>query len=74
MRWLHSLTGAYTATQEHAAGLSALKRMGMLVRREALVLTYNDVLLLMALVFLLALPLTLLLKKPAPSAAAAEAH
>ncbi len=74
MHWLNSLTHAYTPTQEQAAQLSALKRTAMLVRREALTLTYNDVLLLMALVFLLALPFTLLLKKPAPSAAAAEAH
>jgi DHA2 family multidrug resistance protein len=74
MNWLNSLTHAYTPTQEQAAQLSALKRTAMLVRREALTLTYNDVLLLMALVFLLALPFTLLLKKPAPSAAAAEAH
>ncbi len=46
------------------ASLAALKRIGLMVRQQALTLTYNDVLMLMALAFFLALPLTLLLKRP----------
>ena len=46
------------------APLAALKRIGFMVQRQALTLTYNDVLMLMALAFFLALPLTLLLKRP----------
>jgi len=51
-------------TQAASAHFAALKRMGQLVTREALTLTYNDVFLLMSLCFFIALPLTLLLKKP----------
>jgi hypothetical protein len=58
---------------ESQAHLAALKRLTLMVRREALTLTYNDVFLLMALTFLLAIPLTMLLKKPKP-AAPVEAH
>jgi DHA2 family multidrug resistance protein len=54
------------------AHLSAMKQMAMMVHQQALTLTYNDVLLLMSLAFIGALPLTLLLAKP--SGAAAEAH
>ena len=46
----------------------------MMVQREALTLAYNDVLLLMAAFFVLALPLVLLLRKPSPAAAAAGGH
>jgi MFS transporter, DHA2 family, multidrug resistance protein len=73
-RMLGAMTRAMTPVQEQAAQLSALKRISLLVRREALTLSYNDVLLLMALVFLLALPLTLLLQRPAGIGQAAEAH
>ena len=55
-----------------AADLAALKQVAMMVQRQALSLSYNDVLLLMAGCFFLALPLTLLLAKPANSAV--EAH
>jgi MFS transporter, DHA2 family, multidrug resistance protein len=44
----------------------------MMVQRQALTLSYNDVLLLMAGCFFLALPLTLLLAKP--GGGAVEAH
>jgi DHA2 family multidrug resistance protein len=53
--------------------LAVLKRLSLMVQREALTLTYNDVFLLMSLSYFLALPLTLLLRKPAV-AAAGEAH
>jgi DHA2 family multidrug resistance protein len=72
VRVLDNMTRAMEATQDQGARLAALKRLSMIVRREALTLTYNDVLLLMALTFLCALPLTLLLAKP--KAATAEAH
>ncbi|MCC6719538.1 MAG: DHA2 family efflux MFS transporter permease subunit [Acetobacteraceae bacterium] len=73
-RMLEAMTRALTPVREHAAHLGALKRIGQLVRREALTLSYNDVLLMMALAFLLALPLTLLLKRPGPAGGAVEAH
>ena len=41
-------------------------RLRDMVQREALVLAYNDVLLVMAALFLLATPLVLLLAKPRP--------
>ena len=46
----------------------------MMVQQQALTLTYNDVLLLMALAFFAALPLTFLLAKPSLAGPAAEAH
>jgi DHA2 family multidrug resistance protein len=49
---------------EGRAHLAALKRLGLMVQREALTLTYNDVLLLMSASFFLAIPLTFLLKRP----------
>lgn len=52
------------------AELAALKRIAAMVNREALVLAYNDVLLVMAGFFALVLPLVLLLRKPDPAAAA----
>jgi len=62
-----------TAAKSGDAHLAALKQIAMLVQQQALTLTYNDVLLMMAGCFFAALPLTLLLAKPA-SGAAAEVH
>jgi hypothetical protein len=62
-----------TATKSGDARLAALKQVAMMVQRQALTLTYNDVLLLMAGCFFLALPLTPLLAKPS-AGATAEAH
>ena len=53
--------------------MAALGRIAMMVEQQALTLTYNDVLLLMAGSFFLALPFTFLLAKPA-TAGGAEAH
>jgi len=50
-----------------------LRAGSQMVQQQALTLTYNDVLLLMAGSFFLALPFTFLLAKPA-TAGAAEAH
>jgi len=46
--------------------------MALMVQREAFTLAYNDVLLLMALCFFVAVPLTFLLAKP--KAVATGAH
>jgi MFS transporter, DHA2 family, multidrug resistance protein len=70
---LDSMTHMFAATKSGDAHLAALKQMALMVQRQALTLTYNDVLLLMAGAFFVALPLTLLLAKPAQGAAA-EAH
>jgi len=72
-RTLGNMTEMLTASKAGDAHLAALKQVAMMVHRQALTLTYNDVLLLMAGCFFLALPLTLLLARPA-SGAAAEAH
>jgi DHA2 family multidrug resistance protein len=55
------------------AETAALRRVYGIVQREALIMAYNDVLQLMALLFLLACPLVLLLRKPA-AGGGAEAH
>jgi DHA2 family multidrug resistance protein len=69
---LNQMTWALTPGMNGNAQLAAIKRMALMVQREALTLTYNDVLLLMSLAFFLAVPLTLLLAKP--RAVASGAH
>ncbi len=71
---LNNMTAAMQPGKEASASLAALKRISMMVQREALTLTYNDVFLLMALSFFMAIPLTLLLKKPAPAKGPSAAH
>jgi DHA2 family multidrug resistance protein len=61
---LAAMTHGLTASHEVSAGLAALRRMALLVQREALTLAYNDVLLLMAFCYLVTVPLTLLLARP----------
>jgi DHA2 family multidrug resistance protein len=70
-QYLHQMTQALTPDFGPAAPTAALAQVAALAQREALTLTYNDVLLLMAGVFFLAVPLVLLLAKPkaAPSGA-----
>ena len=53
-----------TPAKDAAASLAALQRLALLVRREALTLAYNDVLLVMGFCFFMAVPLTLLLARP----------
>jgi DHA2 family multidrug resistance protein len=65
---------ALTQHMEGQARLAALKRLSLMVTREALTLTYNDVLLLMSLSFFVAIPLVLLLKRPPAQKAPSEAH
>jgi DHA2 family multidrug resistance protein len=71
---LNEMTWALTPGMNGNAQLAALKRMALMVQREALTLTYNDVLLLMAYAFFAALPLTLLLARPKPLGGAGGAH
>ena len=54
--------------------LAVLKRLSLMVQRESLTLTYNDVFYLIAIVYFVSLPLTLLLRKPGGPGGAAEAH
>ena len=61
---LTHMTQLLTAAKEGAAHLAGLRRLALLVEREAITLAYNDVLLVMACGFFAALPLTFLLAKP----------
>jgi DHA2 family multidrug resistance protein len=61
---LEAMTHGLAATHEVSAKLAALRRLALLVQREALTLAYNDVLLAMALCYVLTVPLTLPLAKP----------
>jgi DHA2 family multidrug resistance protein len=58
------MTLAMQPVMNGQASLGALKQIALMVQREALALSYNDVLMLMAAAFFMALPLTLLLKRP----------
>lgn len=69
---LTQMTWALTPALNGNAQLGALRRIGLMVQREALTLTYNDVLLMMALAFFLAIPVTLLLARPRQAAAGAH--
>ena len=63
--FLDTMSGALAQRLDTVdADAAALRRIYALVQREALIMAYNDVLLLMAAVFLLAIPLVLLLRKP----------
>ena len=73
MRVLEGLTARLAPEKGPAASAVALKKIALMVQQQALTLTYNDVLLLMAGAFFLALPLTLLLEKP-KTGSVAEAH
>jgi DHA2 family multidrug resistance protein len=64
------MSDALAARLGENADLAALARVRAMVQREALVLAYNDVLLVMAALFLLAVPLVLLLAKPRAEAGA----
>jgi DHA2 family multidrug resistance protein len=74
MNTLDHLTHAMTAGKGEAAHMAAMHRIAEMIAQQALTLTYNDVLLLMAFTFFAALPATLLLAKPAAAGGAAGAH
>ena len=61
---LNQMTWALTPGMNGNAQLAAIKRMALMVEREAMTLAYNDVLLLMSLAFFVALPLTVFLARP----------
>jgi DHA2 family multidrug resistance protein len=69
---MNEMTWAMTPGMNGNAQLAAIKKITLMVQREALTLTYNDVLLLMAAAFFLAVPVTLLLAKPKQAAAGAH--
>jgi DHA2 family multidrug resistance protein len=71
-RALGNMTHMLTAAKSGDAHLAALKQVVVMLHRQALTLTYNDVLMLMAGCFFVALPLTLLLAKPTGTAAGAH--
>jgi MFS transporter, DHA2 family, multidrug resistance protein len=68
---VHGLTARLSAINPGAASLMALRRIEGLVQQQALTLSYNDVLLAMAVAFFLAVPLTFLLAKTSAAAGAA---
>jgi DHA2 family multidrug resistance protein len=68
-RMVDAMTNAMTPALGEGASLAALKRIAMMVEREALTLTYNDVLLIMSAAFFLAIPLTLFLARPSAAPA-----
>ena len=69
---MNQMTWAMTPGMNGNAQLAAIKKITLMVQREAMTLTYNDVLLLMAAAFFLAVPVTLLLAKPRQAAAGAH--
>ena len=73
VQMLNGLTHAMTGAKQGAAHTLAIKKMSLMVLREAATLAYNDVLLLMALCFFLGIPLTFLLAKP-KAAGSSDAH
>jgi DHA2 family multidrug resistance protein len=72
MKFIGGLTQALTAAKGAGAHVAALREIAAMVQRQALTLAYNDVLLLMAGAFFIALPLTLLLAKPTGGPAGAH--
>jgi DHA2 family multidrug resistance protein len=63
MTMLDGLAARLSAVNPDGAPLMALQRVAGIVRQQALTLSYNDVFMLMGVVFFTALPLTLLLAK-----------
>ncbi len=71
---MDKMTRAMAAAKAGDAHLAALKKVSLMVQAQALTLTYNDVLMLMALSFFVAVPATWLLAAPKPAPDGAEAH
>ncbi|WP_090567077.1 DHA2 family efflux MFS transporter permease subunit [Belnapia rosea] len=63
--WLDNLASRIALVQpDLPADLVALRRLQGLVQREALILAYNDVLVLMAMLFLIAIPCVAIVSRP----------
>jgi len=73
MKMMGDMTGMMTPGKGEAAHLAAMHQIAQMIEQQALTLTYNDVLLLMAGAFFAVLPATLLLAKPALTQTS-EAH
>ncbi|MFC3127070.1 DHA2 family efflux MFS transporter permease subunit [Pseudoroseomonas globiformis] len=71
---LARMTGVLEGRLGGASEMAALGRIKGMVTQQALVLAYNDVLVVMGLLFLACLPLVLLLRRPRPGGGGAEAH
>ena len=68
---LTAMTNGFSATLGSDAGQAALASLGNLVRREALVMAFSDVFLILAAVFFAVLLLVPLARRPRPAEAAA---
>ena len=73
-RVLAMLTQAFARQPGIDATGAALKKLMQLTQQQALALAYNDVLVLMALAFIVPLPLLFFLARPKASGAPVEAH
>jgi DHA2 family multidrug resistance protein len=73
MNAIGQIQSLMTTGKGEAAHMAAMAHVAQMIEHQALTLTYNDVLMLMAGAFFAALPATLLLAKPA-AAGAAGAH
>jgi DHA2 family multidrug resistance protein len=73
-QFVDNLTLALTPRFQGDVDLAVLRRIAAMVQREALVLAYNDVLVLMALLFLLVAPLAFLVARPRLAPPGGGAH
>ncbi|WP_424811012.1 DHA2 family efflux MFS transporter permease subunit [Roseococcus sp. YIM B11640] len=74
-QWYDNLANALTPRLGEAqASIAALRRIAQMVEQQAMVLAYNDVLIVMSLLFAGAIPLVLLLSKPQAAPGGGGAH
>ena len=75
-RMREGLQAAYMAAGADAATAARKATVAVwgLIQRQAAMLAYNDVFLLLAIMFVVMLPFTLLMKRPKPGAKAAMGH
>ncbi|MFC0385052.1 DHA2 family efflux MFS transporter permease subunit [Muricoccus vinaceus] len=69
-----AISGALSSRLGEAADHAALARVSAMLTREALILAYNDVLVVIAGLFALAVPLVFFIKAPKPGAGGGAAH
>jgi DHA2 family multidrug resistance protein len=68
------VSAALSGRLGEASDLAALQRVAGMITREALILSYNDVLVVIAMLFALAVPLVFFVKPPRASDGGGEAH